>query len=489
MTIVFDSVPRNLRVPFVYAEFDNTNAVSGAAQMPYRTLACGQKLAEGTQPALQPVRVTSAAQARTLFGAGSMLAQICAAYLAGDAITELWAMAVEDNAAGQAATGSVTITGAASEGGTLVLYVGGRAVSCGVAAGQQAAAVGTALAAAVNAVADCPCTASAAGGVVTLAARHKGLACNGLDVRLNYYGESVPAGLSVAVAPSGLSGGTANPDVAPLIAALGDEHYNIIVWPWTDAASLRALEQELLDRWGPLRMIEGVAIAAATGTHGELGTLGDSRNSQHLCIAHAHGVPNPVWEVAAAFAAVAAYYGNIDPARPFQTLPLAGILPPVESDRFTLQENNLLLYDGISTLYVDAGGAVRVQRLITTYKTSPNGAEDPSYLDLNTILTLGYLRYDFRTYILRKYPRHKLADDGNNFGVGQPIITPKVGKAEAVARARVWEELGLVENVDDFAANVVCERNASDRNRLDWLLPPDLVNQFVVGGVKIQFIL
>lgn len=486
MAISFDAVPRNLRVPFVYAEFDNSNAVSGAALMAYRTLACGQMLT-GTATPLTPVRVTSAAQARTLFGAGSMLAQICATCLDGDPMTELWAMPVADNAAGQAATGTVTLTGAATEGGTLVLYVGGRAVNCGVTAGQQASAVATALAAAVNAVADSPCTAAAAGAVVTLTARHKGLAANGLDVRLNYYGESTPAGLAVAI--TAMAGGTANPDAAPIIAAMGDEQYNVIVWPWTDAASLVAIEGELADRWGPLRMIEGVAIAAATGSHGSLGTLGDSQNSQHLCIAHAHGVPNPVWEVAAAFAAVAAYYGNIDPARPFQTLPLPGILAPVEADRFTLQENNLLLYDGISTLYVDAGGTVRVQRMITTYKTSPNGAEDVSYLDLNTVLTLGYLRYDFRNYILRKYPRHKLADDGNNFGVGQAIITPKVGKAEAVARARVWEEIGLVENVDAFAAAVICERNPSDRNRLDWLLPPDLVNQFVVGGVKIQFIL
>jgi len=487
MTISFNQTPRNLRVPFLYAEFDNSNAVSGAALMPYTTLACGQMLDTGTATPLTPVRITSAAQARTLFGAASMLAQICATYLLGDAMTELWAVPVEDNAAGQAATGTVTLTGAATEGGTLVLYVGGRAVSCGVTAGQQASAVATALAAAVNAKDDCPCTAAAAGAVVTLTARHKGLASNGLDVRINYYGESTPAGLGVTIAT--MAGGTANPDAAPIIAAMGDDHYNVIVWPWTDGANLAAIEAELADRWGPLRMIEGVAVAAATGSHGALGTLGDSRNSPHLCISHVHGIPNPLWEVAAAAAAVAAYYGNIDPARPFQTLPMNGILAPTRADRFTLQENNLLLYDGISTVYVDSGGTVRMQRMITTYKTSPSGAEDPSYLDVMTPLTLGYLRYDFRNYMMRKYPRHKLADDKNNFGVGQPIITPKIGKAEAVARARVWEELGLVENVDLFAANVVCERNASDRNRLDWLLPPDLVNQFVVGAAKFQFIL
>jgi phage tail sheath gpL-like len=165
---------------------------------------------------------------------------------------------------------------------------------------------------------------------------------------------------------------------------------------------------------------------------------------------------------------------------------MAGILPPVEADRFTLQESNLLLYDGISTFYVDAGGVVRVQRLITTYKTSPAGAEDVSYLDVNTPLTVGYIRYDWRNYVQRKYPRHKLADDGT-YAIGQPIMTPKLGKAEAIARARVWADLGLVENVDEFAKAVACERSLTDRTRQDWMMPPDLVNQFIVGATQIQF--
>ncbi|XFB08767.1 hypothetical protein AAGT13_20535, partial [Azotobacter salinestris] len=45
----------------------------------------------------------------------------------------------------------------------------------------------------------------------------------------------------------------------------------------------------------------------------------------------------------------------------------------------------------------------------------------------------------------------------------------------------------LVENIDDFKANLVAERNASDPNRLDLLLPPDLVNQLRIIANKIQF--
>ena len=98
-----------------------------------------------------------------------------------------------------------------------------------------------------------------------------------------------------------------------------------------------------------------------------------------------------------------------------------------------------------------------------------------------------YLRFTFRNRILARYPRHKLANDGTRFGAGQKIITPKLGKAEAVAWFREMEELGLVENFDQFKTDLVVERPSTDPNRLNFLLPPDLINQFVVGAASIQF--
>lgn len=236
-------------------------------------------------------------------------------------------------------------------------------------------------------------------------------------------------------------------------------------------------------------MIEGMAFAASRENHSGLGTLGNSRNSPHVSIMGAYGIPNAPWEVAAAVAGTVAFYSNIDPARQFKTLPLTGILPPASGDRFTMQERNILLYDGISTFVVDAGGVVRLERIITTYKTNPAGADDPSYLDAMTPMLLCFLRWDFRNHILRKYPRHKLANDGTRYGVGQAIITPKIGKAEAVAKFRDWEDMGLVENGEQFKRDLICERNATDPNRLDWLLSPDIINNFMVGAAKIAFLL
>ncbi|MBU1610335.1 MAG: phage tail sheath subtilisin-like domain-containing protein [Proteobacteria bacterium] len=488
MAISFLSVPTNLRVPGAYAEFDPSHAMRGLVMMPYKVLVFGQLLATGTKDADTLLRVTNASDARAWFGPGSQLAHMLETHFANNTFTETYAVGLDDDGSAVAATGTIALTGTATAAGTLSVWLGGRRVRLAVASGDTAAEVATALAAAINADTDLAVTAAADSGTVTVTARNKGLCGNDIDIRLNYYSdEATPAGISAAI--TAMASGATNPDISGLIALLGDEWFNILTCPYTDAANLTALETELAERWGPLRQIEGHAIAAAKGTHSALGILGDSRNSPHLTIMDAHDSPTPPWQWAAGVAAVGAYYGNIDPARPFQTLPVSGLLPELETARFTIEERNLLLFDGISTHTVDAGGVVRVERLITTYKTDAYGTADTSLLDANTVLTLGYIRYDLRASMLSRYPRHKLADDGTRFGAGQAVITPSDGKAFAVERFRKWELVGLVEGFSQFKNDLIVERNATDPNRLDWLLPPDLVNQLRVHGVQIQFLL
>jgi phage tail sheath gpL-like len=235
-----------------------------------------------------------------------------------------------------------------------------------------------------------------------------------------------------------------------------------------------------------MRMIDGVAFTAKQDTLSNLATLGLGRNSQHSSIMAANSSPTPPMEIAAAVAAVAAYYAQIDPARPFQTLPLAGVLPPAETSRFTNSERNTLLFDGISVSKV-IGGIVQLDRLITTFQTNSAGAADTSYLDVTTMFTLLYLRYSFRAQMTSRYPRHKLANDGTRFGPGQSVMTPKIGKAEAINWFQSMEELGLVENFEQFKRDLVVERNVGDPNRMDFLLPPDVINQLIVTAAQIQF--
>lgn len=484
MSIFFNAIPINIRTPGQYIEFDNTRAVQGLPAIAHRILVLGQRLTAGSAAAGVPVRVLSAAQAEEQFGCGSMLSATLAALKVANTYTDCWAVALDDNGAGAAATGTVTLGGSPTEAGTLNVYIGGVAVQVAVASGQAPAALATALAAAVQANTALPVTAAAAAAVVTLTHKHKGEVGNSLDVRLNFYtGQRTPKGLTVAIVA--LSGGTGNPDVQAAISAIGDEQYHSVVMPYNDAPNLAKIEAMLSLRFGPMVQKEGHAFAAVAGTHAELSTLGDSRNSPHLSIMGAGKSPTPTYVWAAVAAAVDAY--EPDPARPRQTLLLPGVLPPAIAQRYTRDERNLHLFDGISTTLVDAGEQVLIERLITTYKTNALGVADISYLDIETMRTIAYLRFSVRSRIALKYPRHKLASDGTRFGPGQAIVTPNVIRAELVALFAQWEEAGLAEGMEQFKRDLIVERNETDPNRIDAVIPPDVVNQFRVFAAQVQF--
>lgn len=484
MTLSFNAIPINIRTPGQYIEFDNSRALRGLPAIEHKILVLGQRLSTGTVAAGVPTRILTAAQAEEYFGRASMLAAMLGALKAANTYTECWAVALDDNGAGVAASGTITLAGSPTKSGTLNCYIGGKAVQVAVASGATASALATALGAAIMADTTLPVTATVLGAVVTLTARHKGEAANGLDVRFNYYsGERTPEGLTTTVVP--LGSGTSNPDVQAAITAIGDEQYHTVVMPYTDSSNLGKLETLLATRFGPMVQKEGHAFAAAAGSHATITTLGGTRNSPHLTIMGAGKSPTPTWVWAAVAAAVDAY--EPDPARPRQTLVLPGVLAPAIADRWTRDERNLALFDGISTTVVDAGGQVLIERLITTYQTNAFGVADTSYLDVETVRTIAYLRYTVRARIAQKFPRHKLADDGTLYGPGQAVVTPKVIRDELVALFMDWMDAGLAEGLEQFKTDLLVQRASGDPNRVDAIIPPDVVNQFRVFAAQVQF--
>jgi phage tail sheath gpL-like len=490
MTISFNSIT-DIRVPFVAVEFDNSKAQQGPALQKYTSLLLGQRTSAGSAASLSINLVSSEAQARLLFGAGSMLYWMVKSYLANDKVTPLYVACIDDNAAGVKAIWKIATTGSATADGTLALYVHGEYVPVAITNGMTQAQIATAIVAAVNANTDLMFTAAVNGtntNEADLTFRHKGLTGNEVDLRFNYYdSDKYPAGPTWAVTQP--TAGTANPAVSTLLDALPENSYNVIAHPWTDGSSLTAIETELSNRWGPLVQDDGMAIAFKFDTLSNLASLGNGRNSPYSCI-HTGGksAPQTPWQWAAAEAAQISKSAQIDPARPFKTLALSGILAPKITDLFVLSERNTLLYDGIGTCNV-VSTAVQIERPITTYKTNAANQADASYLDMNTLFTLSYMRYAFKARMLLRFPRSKLANDGTRFAPGQAIVTPSSAKAEAISLAREWEFNGLMEDVDQFKRDLIVERNASNPNRLDFMLPPNLINQLLNTAAQIQFLL
>ncbi|SNS05584.1 Mu-like prophage tail sheath protein gpL [Humidesulfovibrio mexicanus] len=491
MNISFNSLSENVRIPLAYVEFDNSKAVTGTPEASYKVLFIGQKLAEGTGAALVPTRITSAAQSEALHGRGSMLAAMFRAAKAADRWLETWAIALDDSVSGVAATGSLLLTGPAIASGVVNLYVGGALVRIAVTAGDSAQSIAAALAAAINADGEQPLVAAINGTTpaqVDLTCRWKGATGNDIDLRLNYHtGEALPAGVGVAI--TAMHGGAGDPDIADAVAVMGNEWWRAIVTPYTDTANLDALDAELLDRWGPMRQMEGIAYAAVRGTLAQTSTWGLARNSQLQTCMGTGKSPTPPWIFAADYGVQAAKSLSADPARPLQTLVLPSCLPPAVEDRWDDPERNLLLFDGVATYNVNAAGKCCIEREVTTYRVNAYGLPDPSYLDIQTPATLGYWRYAVRARITQKYPRHKLAKDGTRFGPGQAIVTPSIIRDELFVLFRELELEGLVEDFDAFKEALLVERNANSQTRVDVLATPDLVNQFRMFAMLTQFIL
>ncbi|EEG08230.1 phage tail sheath C-terminal domain-containing protein [Pseudogulbenkiania ferrooxidans] len=488
-TTTFMTIPVGIRAGGVFVEIDHTQAVNGLPQMERKLLLLGQRLTGGTVPALSPVRVLNAEQAAGQFGRGSMLHAMAGALDKVKALyglIDVWAVALDDLPAGAAATGTITLTGTVTKAGVMTLYIGGVRVRAQASLNDTNAQLATKVADAVNANADLPVTASADAGVVTITARHKGEASNGMELSTAYYDEdALPEGITAVCV--NLADGAGNPDVADALAAISEDWFYSLVSPYTDSANLAAIEADLDGRWGGMDMRTGHVFDAKDGTHAQLTTWGAGRNSPHGTSWGLKACPTWAPVRAAAFAGVCEYHGAIDPALPLRNVEVPGVLAPRLKDRFSFNERELLLRDGISTTKVDSGGKVFLERVITNYQKNPMGVDDESLLRLETKWTADYFRYAVRTRIALRFPRHKLADDGISVAPGQKLVTPAIIRAELVGLHRELEFAGIVENTEQFKKDLLVVRSSADVDRVNAVLPPNLVNQFVTFAAAVQY--
>ncbi|HHJ3357236.1 TPA: phage tail sheath C-terminal domain-containing protein [Escherichia coli] len=240
MTISFNTIPSNTLVPLFYAEMDNSAA--NTAQDSGASLLIGHANNGAEIVANSLLLMPSADYARQICGAGSQLARMVEAYRQTDPFGELYVIAVPEST-GAAATVTLTVTGAATETGTVNVYVGRTRVQAPVTNGDNVTTIASSIQDAINAVPALPFTASSSAGVVTLTARHKGLCGNEIPVSLNYYGfgggEVLPAGVQIAVAAG--TAGTGAPVLTGAVAAMADEPFDYIGLPFNDTASVNTL--------------------------------------------------------------------------------------------------------------------------------------------------------------------------------------------------------------------------------------------------------
>lgn len=492
MAMSFSQIPQGLLIPGSFVEIDPSGAVRGTPAMPHTMLLIGQKLSSGSAVAGQAYGV-DASSASALFGYNSVLARAVRAAKRQNPITEMFAIGLADAGGGAKAEGDFTVTGTATEAGELAVYVGGRRVTVAVAVGDtHTGQVGPALLASLQAQVDTPADYAAGGGANIVEVAHKNAGTIGNDLKLGVAqldGERVPAGLAVAVTQP--TAGATDPDFGAAVTGMAGSQYHTVALCIASKTEIDKVLTELLAREDAMVQMEGLAFSAKPNTSGNLSTLGNSYNSQlHALVGYEiSGLTPTVEEVAAQVAGEAAKQAQIDHSRPFTRLRLVGANGPHRAARFTWDQRNVVLSDGVSTLTAGADGGLTIDRLVTTYQTNGAGIVDPSYKDVTTMRNLFYLRFSINARFTTKYPRHKLAADGP-VPAGVPMLTPRGARAEMIALHTEWVNAGHVQGAgeDYFAETLLVEIDPSDPNRLNIQCSPTLVSGLIVIASKLLFI-
>jgi phage tail sheath gpL-like len=176
-----------------------------------------------------------------------------------------------------------------------------------------------------------------------------------------------------------------------------------------------------------------------------------------------------------------------DIGRPLHRIRLRGITAINRNDRWTLSERNQVAVSGISTLTFENGSAT--ENVVSMYLRNSAGALDPAWRRIGTGYKLAYARYAFVNRINSKYPQARLAASSEKMKDGLQVMTPKIGRDEALAWFRDMEQEGIFQNYELFKESLRVTPDNSNPERLNWLLPPNLVTDFVVGSGDILFAL
>lgn len=492
--VLFNNIPGNIRVPFFYAEFQPGGT-------PYqdnaRLLLVGQKLAGGVATPNIPVLATDSSIS-TLAGANSMLEQMYRTARNNAPLQEIWILPLSDDGAGVAATGKISVAAPSiTQAQALSVYIEGLRVRIPVSTTDTRTTIAAALVAAINATAGLSVTAAVNGTnayEVDLAARHKGVQGNTILIDLGLVSDEGPLGAALLTITA-MANGAADPDLTTAFSNLADAEFDWIAAPYGDANALGDASDLLNDisgRWAWSRQTYGHYIGTNAGTVGALSTLGNGRNDQHATIFPVRKFRSPSWRVAAALGAVTAAHlqgpgASAELSRPLRTLELLGIKGPLSvSDHYTLSEKQTLLYDGISTYYVTRDGKVRIERLITTYQANASGDADATYLGINAMAQSMYgIRY-IRQKITNVHGRKALVDDNPSGNPG--LVTANDIRITIIHAYEDLVALGVFENADLFARDLVVERDLVDFDRVNASMPLDHVNQLhIVAAAAVNY--
>lgn len=489
MALAFEEIPGNVLVPFTYFELAPAPSPFNAS---LKCLLLGHKkssdeLAEADE---NTPYILGQADAERLFGRGSMVEAMYRRAKQNAPLAEFWGIATAQDEGATRAVGAITVRSVPTQPGEAGFSIAGYSVAIPVTPDNTKQQIATRLHNKISGLGILPVFSRpdpSDDTSVLVLCKWKGESGNDIRIEINKWGVHNRLGRTIYSVDQ-MAGGTGSANAAPALAALGDQPFDVIAMGFHGTSGqLDALDDffnSTSGRWSPSSQLYGHGVTTKIDSFSDLVTLGLTRNGPHASLLGVTGSPTPPWEWTAALSARMTAHLAEPPemSRPLQTLELLGIQPAIDmADWHDQAERQSLLEAGISVFTVDPDRSIRINRIVTNYRTNVWGDIDPSWRDVETLFQNTYFTKSLRAAVRSNFPRSALTDKDS----GIPgFASPGQIKDLIIYEYIRLEELGLVENSDLFAEVLVVQRSALDANRVDALVPIDTVNQFRIFAAR-----
>ncbi len=445
----------------------------GAVQyLPQHIAIVGQGATASAGYALEPYRITSAAQAAARYGFGSPihLAALQLFPTTGGGVGSIPVSVlplVDDYDAGVAAAGSITPSTTATVQATYRVRVSGiLSAPFTVAVGDIVGVICDKIVAAVNAVLEMPVIAADGTTDVDLTAKWDGASGNDVTVEVLDSTGAVPTG-SLTFTIVQPTGGAADPDISTALGMLGSTWVTMVVnclGPTSDA--LDALNSVGEGRWGELVRRPFVAFTGSPESDvNTVAAITGARPSDRInSLLVAPGSPNLPLQIAAAQVREIAKVANDNPPTDYGSRPVRGLVPGADGVQWNYAQRDLAVKAGCSTVELK-NGLFNVSDVVTMYH--PAGEVPPAYRHVVDIIKVMTIIYNLDLEFSKpEWDGAPLIPDG------QPTTNPNARKPSSAKAAvcAILDSLGLEAIISDpktAKANTFANINSMNPKRLD----------------------
>lgn len=488
MTIPFDSVSASVRASKTFIELAGVrSSLAGLFIPPIGGLIGMYDPLKTATVDYEPIQVLSSDDVGSKFGFGSHIHRQSLRFPSGVFLQGggVYAFPVPE-AAGTAADETVTFTGAATSNGTLFFGIGGDLVQVPITSGDAIGDIATALETAITAERDIAVTASAALGVVTVAAKFKGTAGNQILIKVNPSGsvqeDLNPTGVTTAIenVDGFLDGGATDPSVEDVFLTsggldkLGDRWYTAFTMPFTDATNIAFHVQSGELRKDPaVNRMFGSYGGYVVETYAAALALPEATNSEWIGQIWEDRHEAPAFELSAELVGIILDEQNLAPNRPYKTLDLAG---PANTDTANRRydENDALFRAGMSYCNIDSSGTLELGDIALTRRTNDSGGSTEEWYDAVSLSARQAKAYSLeQLFLADKYQRAVVVDNDAVTAVTYAIAPKDVVADITKLIEDLWVPQAWTKNGEEVIASITAEINDANNGRIDSELIDD----------------